>query len=399
MTDRRHPDPAVLASDVLDRRGFLTRVGAAAGLAGLGLGAASAQAATGKGSATISMEVNGTYSIVPLSKESLSITVMQTRVRPVDAKNPEPGRRENLEHMLDLIDNTQNYGPAKDLLQFHEFPITGFRFEWDRADVLRTAIELPGPESEALSKKAQQYGCYIVFGSYVRDDKDWPNHILSITTMLGPDGKIVAKHWKARNIMGVFTAGRQPIELMTSTIYNCLDRYTEMYGPDEVIPVTRTPWGNFCTSSVQREPELFRAMTLKGGEIFLRTATGGFTPADIQACAMYNGVYATICNNSISPGNRGIWENAGGGGSAVYDARGEIIARAESGAEQQVDATIPIGAYRARHRIPEISWPLYAPIYAKYVNNFPPSLFTKHLPPTLPDAARFLRDPKNRNWK
>jgi hypothetical protein len=64
-----------------------------------------------------------------------------------------------------------------------------------------------------------------------------------------------------------------------------------------------------------------------------------------------------------------------------------------------VDATIPIGAYRARHRIPEISWPLYAPVYAKYVNNFPPSLFTKHLPPTLPDAARFLRDPKNRNWK
>ena len=365
MPDRRHPDPAVLASDVLDRRNFLARVGAAAGFAGLGLGTSSALAATEKGSSTISMEVNGTYPVVPLTKETLNIAVMQTRVRPVDAKNPEPGRRENLEHMLDLIDNTQNYGPTKDLLQFHEFPITGFRFEWDRADVLRAAIELPGPESEALSKKAQQYGCYIVFGSYVRDDKDWPNHILSITTILGPDGKIVAKHWKARNIMGVFTAGRQPIELMTSTIYNCLDRYTEMYGADEVVPVTRTPWGNFCTSSVQREPELFRAMTLKGGEIFLRTATGGFTPADIQACAMYNGVYATICNNSISPGNRGIWENAGGGGSAVYDARGEIIARAESGAEQQVDATIPIGAYRGRHRIPEISWPLYAPVYAQ----------------------------------
>jgi hypothetical protein len=67
MTDRRHPNPAVLASDVLDRRGFLTRVGAAAGLAGLGLGATSARAATGKGSATISIEVNGTYPIVPLT--------------------------------------------------------------------------------------------------------------------------------------------------------------------------------------------------------------------------------------------------------------------------------------------------------------------------------------------
>ncbi|NJD33184.1 MAG: hypothetical protein FIB04_15000 [Gammaproteobacteria bacterium] len=399
MPARRHPDPATLAADVFDRRDFLTRVSAVAGLAGLGLAARGAAAATEGPSGTISMNTDGTYPVVPLTKETLGIAVMQTRVRPVDAKNPEPGRRENLDHMLELIDNVQNYGPTKDLLLFHEFPITGFRFEWDRADVLRAAIELPGPESETLARKAKQYGCYIVFGSYVRDDKDWPNHILSITTILSPDGQVVAKHWKARNIMGVFTAGRTPIELMTSTIYNCLDRYTEMYGADAVIPVTRTPWGNFCTSSVQREPELFRAMTLKGGELFLRTATGGFTPADIQACAMYNGVYTAICNNAISPGNRGIWENAGGGGSAVYDPRGEIMAKAESGAEQEVDATIPIGAYRARHRLPEISWPMYAPVYARYVNNYPPSMFTKNLPPTLADAAKLLRDPKNRNWK
>jgi predicted amidohydrolase len=395
----RHPDPATLASDVLDRRDFLTRVSAAAGLAGLGLTAGASSAATEKASDAIAMNVDGTYPVVPLAKEMLSIAVMQTRVRPVDAKSPEPGRRENLDHMIEVIDNTQSYGPTKDLLLFHEFPITGFRFEWERADVLRAAIELPGPESETLAKKAQQYGCYIVFGSYVRDDKDWPNHILSITTILAPDGSIVAKHWKARNIMGVFTAGRQPIELMTSTVYNCLDRYTEMYGADAVIPVTRTPWGNFCTSSVQREPELFRAMALKGGEVFLRTATGGFTPADVQACAMYNGVYAAICNNAISPGNRGIWENAGGGGSAVYDPRGEVMARAESGAEQEVDATIPIGSYRARHKLPEISWPMYAPVYARYVNNYPPGQYTRYLPPTLQDAAKYLRDPKNRNWK
>jgi predicted amidohydrolase len=399
VPDRRHPDPAELASDALDRRDFLTKVGAVAGLAGLGIAGAPARAATEKGPGTIAVNADGTYAAVPLTKETLSIAVMQTRVRPVDAGNPEPGRRENLDHMIELIDNVQTYGPSKDLLLFHEFPITGFRFEWDRADVLRAAIELPGPESETLAKKAQQYGCYIVFGSYVRDDKDWPNHILSITTILSPEGKIVAKHWKARNIMGVFTAGRQPIELMTSTIYNCLDRYSEMYGADEVIPVTRTPWGNFCTSSVQREPELFRAMAMKGGEIFLRTATGGFTPTDVQACAMYNGVYAAICNNAISPGNRGIWENAGGGGSAVYDPRGEVMARAESGAEQEVDAMIPIGSYRARHRIPETSWPMYAPVFARYVPNYPPGMYTKYLPPTLQDAARFLRDPKNRNWK
>ena len=68
-------------------------------------------------------------------------------------------------------------------------------------------------------------------------------------------------------------------------------------------------------------------------------------------------------------------------------------------ATEKGSSTIPIGAYRGRHRIPEISWPLYAPVYARYVNNYPPSLFTKYLPPTLSDAAQYLRDPKNRNWK
>jgi hypothetical protein len=75
------------------------------------------------------------------------------------------------------------------------------------------------------------------------------------------------------------------------------------------------------------------------------------------------------------------------------------VAKAESGAEQEVDATIPIGSYRSRHRIPETSWPMYAPVYARYVNNYPPGRFTQYLPPDLQDAAKYLRDPKNRNWK
>jgi len=42
---------------------------------------------------------------------------------------------------------------------------------------------------------------------------------------------------------------------------------------------------------------------------------------------------------------------------------------------------------------------MYAPVYARYVNNYPPGKFTSYQPPTLPDAAQYLRDPRNRNWK
>jgi len=148
---------------------------------------------------------------------------------------------------------------------------------------------------------------------------------------------------------------------------------------------------------VQREPELFRAMTLKGGEIFLRTASGGFSPWDIQACAAYNRVWTAVCNNSVSPGNT-FFEDAGGGGTAIYDPFGRTAAIADSEHEQLVGTTIPIRQFRATHRLPEYAWPIYAPVMDKYVGKYPPSMFTKYLPTDLKDAARYLRDPNNTNW-
>lgn len=354
----------------------------------------------GKGPSEVAVQTDGRYPTVALTKDTVRLHVMQTRVIPVDASSAraaESGRKQNLDHMLKLLRNAQEWNPPGDIVFFHEFPITGFKFDWSRRDVDRIAIDLPGPETEAISAAARLYGCYVVFGSYARD-KDWPGHVLSITTIIGPDGSIVDKHWKARNITGLFRIGRQPIELMTTTIYNVLDRYIEMYGADAVIPVTRTPCGNICTSSVQREPELFRTMAMKGAEILLRTATGGFTSADIEMCATYNRVYTAICNNAVSPGSV-FFEDAGSGGSAIYDEFGRTMASARSEHEQLVSAVIPIKQYRANHTIPEVAWALYEPVYGKYRPRFPPSNFSRvGLPPTLQDAHKQLTDPKNTNW-
>lgn len=109
-------------------------------------------------------------------------------------------------------------------------------------------------------------------------------------------------------------------ELVTTTVYNLLDQFIERYGEDAVIPVHRTDIGNLCTSSVQPEPELFRVMAMKGAELILRTASGGFTPADIHMCVKYNSVYTVIVNNAVSPQNPGFMDDAFGaaGGTAVY---------------------------------------------------------------------------------
>jgi len=184
---------------------------------------------------------------------------------------------------------------------------------------------------------------------------------------------------------------------MTTTIYNVLDRYVEMYGEDEVIPVTRTKFGNICTTAVQLEPELIRAYALKGCELMLRTATGGFSRLDIRSGARHNGIYTALVNNAHSPGTRGIFGDTGGGGSGIWGPDGEPLAEARSGFEQPIAATVPMAAFRARHRIPDVHWRLYEPVYSRYQPKFGPNLFSEHLPADLDDAGAYLAD-KSR-WK
>jgi predicted amidohydrolase len=277
-----------------------------------------------------------------------------------------------------LIDKAFHYGPRPDILFFHEFPITGWN-TWTRKEILGFALELPGEETEQISKKAREYGCYVVFGTYAKDP-DWPGHVLSITTIIDPKGEIVGKHWKARNIKGVFHG----FELFTTTIYDVYDRYVEMYGLDEVIPVTRTPIGNIATTSTQLEPELIRAMAMKGAEIVLRTATGGFSPLDIQASALYNSIYVALANNAYSPDNPGFFDDPGSGaGSVIYGRTARPLPPIPNSNDDH--GTNPVEAFRIG-TVSRWSPELYLPFFERYRSNYPPNLFTPYQPEDLRDA-------------
>lgn len=373
------------------RRDFLSNLTAATAAGFLLKNQTTAQTKYDKKSDTVFVNQDGTYEVVPLAKNALTLGVVQLRVRSFEAANARQGLRDNLSHMIDAIDKSFYFGARPDILFFHEFPITGWR-KWTRKEILSFALELPGEETEAISKKAREYNCYIVFGSYAKD-KDWAGHVLSITTIIDPKGEIVGKHWKARNIKGVFPS----FELFTTTIYDVLDRYTEMYGADAVIPVTRTPYGNISTSSTQGEPELIRAMAMKGAEIILRTASGGFSPLDMQASAYYNKVYVALSNNAFSPDNPSFFDDAGSGGSAIYDPDGAMIGKTDTKFETLVTARIPIADFRQTHRQPIVHSELYMPVFQKYRSNYPPNLFTAYQPEDLADAKRYLTS-KSR-WK
>ncbi len=367
-----------------------TLFGASAGLAAASAFSWSefARATDAASKPKINFTPDGHYATVPLAKEAINLGVVQSRVIPVELANIKQSRRANVQHMVDLIDAANGFSGSKDLLFFHEFPITGYYHKWNLADARKIAIELPGEESEILAKKAREYGCWLVFGSYVRDP-DWPENILSITTIMNDGGEIVDKHWKARNLKGFF-GGK--FELFTTTIYDVLDRFVEHYGADAVVPVTRTPLGNISTSSVQREPELFRAMAMKGAEIILRTATGGFSPVDMQATSLYNGVYTAVANNAASPENKYYFEDVGGGGAAIFGPGGQELSKAETAFETLVTSRIPIADFRANHRQPIVHSELVMPIFEQYRSRYGPNLFNQYQPTDTADAGRYLGD-------
>lgn len=369
-------------------------------LLGAGVGAAAATAfdwtafatpaaaATGGHGGPLQMTSDGTYATVPLKKDTLSIAVAQTRVVPVELNDGAGTRRANVQHMCDVIDAASGFSGPKDLIAFHEFPITGYRHVWNLDDARKVAIEIPGPETEMLAAKAREYGTYITFGSYVKDP-DWPTRLLSITTIIDDTGAIIAKDWKARNLKGFFPGGR---ELFTTTIYDVLDEYVERYGQDAVIPIIRTPIGNLYTSSSQREPELFRAAAMKGAEIMLRTATGNYVELDIRAVSMYNRVYSTIANNSASPENRYYLADSEPGHAGIVGPDGEFFEKSETDFETLVYGRIPIASFRARHRQPIVHSELAMPVFEQYRSPYGPNLLDGYQPTDTQDAGRYLRE-------
>ena len=305
--------------------------------------------------------------------------------------------KKNLDHVLALIDQAQGsaaewggerlWGSKQDLLCLHEFPIQGFQ-PWTRAELNRVALDLPGPETEAIGARAKKYGCYISFGCYAKE-KDWPDHVINMSVIVGPSGEIVSKQWKARNILGLFGDGA----LIGTTIYDVLDRYVEMYGWDATMPIARTDIGNIAVTAVGAEPLLYQCLALKGAEILVLSVTGGNNPESAVATARANRVYCVGVGNSVTPDNIGFPESAGSSdeGTVVVDPRGMTIAKTTNHHEDFASGRIPIADFRKTRRFPELPMALLLPVLQQYDPVFQPNAFLEYLPKTYKEAGDLVR--------
>jgi predicted amidohydrolase len=358
---------------------------------------ARAQAAAASGDKGVAVASRGKYATVPLRQEAINVTAIQSRVRSVDVKNLKPTLKANLDHALDLIDIAQGsaeawggerlWGAKQDLICMHEFPIQGFQ-PWTRTELNKVAFDLPGPETEAIGQRAKKYGCYVAFGCYAKE-QGWPRHVINMSVIVGPTGDIVARHWKARNMLGMFGDNA----LIGTTVYDVLDRYVEMYGWDAVLPVARTDIGNIAMTAVGMEPLLYQCLALKGAEILVMSVTGGSNAESATQTARYNKIYTVGVGNSVSPDNIGFTEAAGAEdeGTVIIDPRGTVLAKTSNHHEDTASTRIPIADFRKTRRLPEVPIALLRPVLDQYEPVFQPNAFLETLPETYKEAGALLR--------
>ena len=387
----------------IDRRSLLTGAltGAAAASMATLAGQAEAQSATTGARAPHDGEVKaaqrGKYETVPLKQDFINVAAIQSRLLSIDTRDKARTLKRNMDRALRLIDLAQNspeewggerrWGSKVDLICMHEFPIQGFQ-PWTRKELTQIAFELPGPEVATIGERAKRYGCYIAFGCYAKL-KDWPDHVINMSVLVGPDGGIVDMQWKARNILGLF--GDQA--LIGTTVYDVLDRYVEMYGWDRTLPVARTDIGNICMTAVGAEPTLYTCLGLKGAEILVLSVTGGSNAESAINTARANRLYTVGVGNAVSPDNIGFPEASGteDGGTVIVDPRGSTLAKTDNHHEDIITARIPIADFRKTRRVQELPKALLLSVLQAYDPVFQPNAFAGALPATYKEAGELVR--------
>lgn len=386
-------------SSKINRRALLTGVAAAsvAAAAAKAESSATPTATPASGAGSVAVAQRGSYEKVALKQDFINVAAIQSQLYSIDLRDKAATNKRNLQRVLRLIDLAQNspeewngerrWGSKVDLICMHEFPIQGFQ-PWTRKELNQIAYELPGPESEAIGERAKRYGCYISFGCYAKE-KDWPDHVINMSVLVGPDGKIVSKQWKARNILGLFGDGA----LIGTTVYDVLDRYVEMYGWDAVLPVARTDIGNIAITAVGAEPMLYTCLGLKGAEILVLSVTGGSNAESAIQTARANRLYTLGVGNAVSPNNIGFPESSGtrDEGTVIVDPRGTVLAKTDNHHEDIITARIPIADFRKTRRVQELPMALMLPVFQQYQPTFQPNAFMDKLPATYQEAGEIVR--------
>jgi predicted amidohydrolase len=246
---------------------------------------------------------------------------------------------ENLRHLSKAAAWLSALSLPVRLIAIPEGALQGFNDEvldLDHVDFARTcAIDIPGPETDALGAIAREYNCYIMAQAKAHHP-EWPNsgdRFFNVGFILDPHGEVILKHYKVSPLF--------PVEHSVCP-HDIYDWWVEKYGRtlEAFWPVVDTDIGRLgiMMANEGSYPENARALAMNGAEVVYRgsyphPATGnGYFEIQSRARALDNNMYVIAPNlgaYAIDAAGEAI--DTFGGQSFVIDYHGQIVGRQDYG--------------------------------------------------------------------
>src|SRR5580700_7214864 len=251
---------------------------------------------------------------------------------------------ENLRHLTKAAAWLSSLSLPVRLIALPEGALQGFNDEvldLDHVEFARTcAIDIPGPETDALGAIAREYKSYIMAQAKAHHP-DWPNsrdskdRFFNVGFILDPHGEVILKHYKVSPLF--------PVEhsICPHDIY---DWWVEKYGRtlDAFWPVADTEIGRLgiMMANEGSYPENARALAVNGAEVVYRAsyphpATGNdYFEIQSRARALDNNLYIVAPNMGtyyLFPAETTPIDTFGGR-SYIIDYKGRIVGRQDYGA-------------------------------------------------------------------
>ncbi len=179
----------------------------------------------------------------------------------------------NIEHLGHLMKAAFWLGgldlPVR-LVAIPEGALQGFTdevFDLDHEQYAREcAIDIPGPETEALGALAREWNVYLIAQAKARHP-EFPGRYFNCGFVIDPAGEVILRHHKVVPLL--------PVE-HSVTPHNVYDRWIELYGEtlDSFYPVADTEVGRLgiLMANEGSYPENARGLALNGAEVLYRAS-------------------------------------------------------------------------------------------------------------------------------
>lgn len=244
----------------------------------------------------------------------------------------------------------QQYGgsPVK-LVVLPEYLLTSYPGRISIPDFAdKAALEVDGPEYEALGAMAQRLKMFIAGNAY-EVDSNFPGLYFQASFVIAPSGDVVLRY-------------RRLNSMFAPTPHDVWSKYLDIYGLDGVFPVAKTEIGNLAAIASEEilYPEIARAHALRGAEVFVHSSSEIGSPLDTpkdigkRARAQENMAYV-VSANTAGIENTTLPLASADGNSMVVDYKGRVMAESNSGETFTAFADIDIGALRAARRKPAMT--------------------------------------------